>query len=71
MTEELMLPKRPAQLTAQGFAASEWSVSYPGGTAVLLTFTPVPEPGMVLGPAAAGLGIAATVLSRPQPRLCC
>lgn len=44
--------------TAQGFASSEWAVSYPGGNAVVLTFTPVPEPAAVLALAAAGLGAA-------------
>jgi autotransporter-associated beta strand protein len=41
---------------ALGFQSSEWAISYPGGNTVLLTFTPVPEPGVVLLVAAVGVG---------------
>lgn len=40
-----------------GFEPNEWTVAYPGGTAVVLTFTPVPEPGTVLAVGLLGLGL--------------
>lgn len=46
----------PTNFTTAGFDASEWSVGYnPAAGNVTLNFTPVPEPGMVLGVAAVGL----------------
>jgi hypothetical protein len=55
----------PVNFTALGFDASEWSLSYPNGNSVVLSFTPVPEPAVVFGLAAGLLGVGR--LARRHP----
>jgi autotransporter-associated beta strand protein len=54
----------PPNFTSLGFGASEWSLSYPNGNTVVLSFTPVPEPATVLALAAGVLGLAGIVRRR-------
>jgi autotransporter-associated beta strand protein len=50
----------PPNFTSLGFDASEWSLSYPNGNTVLLSFNPVPVPeptaGLALAAGLAGAG---------------
>jgi autotransporter-associated beta strand protein len=59
----------PANFTALGFDASEWSLSYPNGNSVVLSFTPVPvpEPTAVLA-LAAGIAGACGLVRRGRAR---
>jgi autotransporter-associated beta strand protein len=57
-----------ADFTTAGFSASEWTIGYsPASGNVTLGFAPVPEPGAVLGVAAAGLLAAWGVRWRRRP----
>jgi len=47
-----------SQFTAVGFSSSNFSLSGDATGGVYLNFTPVPEPGTILGLSAAGLGLA-------------
>jgi autotransporter-associated beta strand protein len=59
----------PVDFTALGFAATEWSLSYPNGNSVVLSFTPVPvpEPAAVLA-IAAGVGGVCGLVRRARFR---
>ena len=51
-----------------GFGISEWVLTF-GANELTVTFTPVPEPGLVLGLAAAGMGFTRVLRRRkPTPR---
>jgi hypothetical protein len=59
----------PVDFTALGFDASEWSLSYPNGNTVVLSFTPVPVPELAAVLAiAAGLGGVCGLVRRARLR---